>query len=282
MVRVTLTAKGQMKGLAIDDQLLKADEKVILEDLIVVAHEDARKKAERLLEEKMKEFDRRPFAAARYEAAILMVLSLRVPARWQKSRGSRDRAAHSIAGAPAGAWAALGAPCRLASDSQARGASGAVGKRAQCSLRKNRDMPASAAISIAAILARSAATNAATRQTLIVVETVSDLWALERAGVLSARYHVLGGLLSPLDGIGPKDLNLASLAGRVAQDHVKEVIVALNATVDGQTTAHYITSLLADFKVKITRLAHGVPVGGELDYLDEGTLTAAIRSRTAL
>jgi recombination protein RecR len=118
--------------------------------------------------------------------------------------------------------------------------------------------------------------------TLIVVESVSDLWALERAGVLRARYHVLGGILSPLDGIGPKDLNFAGLAGRVAQDHVKEVIVALNATVDGQTTAHYITSLLADFNVKITRLAHGVPVGGELDYLDEGTLTAAIRSRTAL
>jgi recombination protein RecR len=119
------------------------------------------------------------------------------------------------------------------------------------------------------------------RDTLIVVETVADLWALERAGVLSARYHVLGGTLSPLDGIGPKDLNLASLAGRVAEGDVREVILALNATVDGQTTAHYITGILADSKVKITRLAHGVPVGGELDYLDEGTLTAAIRSRTA-
>jgi recombination protein RecR len=118
------------------------------------------------------------------------------------------------------------------------------------------------------------------RGTLIVVETVADLWALERAAALSARYHVLGGCLSPLDGIGPKDLNLASLAPRVAHDHVTEVILALNATVDGQTTAHYITGLLADFGVKITRLAHGVPVGGELDYLDEGTLTAAIRSRT--
>jgi recombination protein RecR len=118
------------------------------------------------------------------------------------------------------------------------------------------------------------------RGTLIVVETVADLWALERAGVLSARYHVLGGTLSPLDGIGPKDLNLASLSQRVARDHVQEVILALNATVDGQTTAHYITGLLADTDVKITRLAHGVPVGGELDYLDEGTLIAAIRSRT--
>jgi recombination protein RecR len=118
------------------------------------------------------------------------------------------------------------------------------------------------------------------RDTLVVVETVADLWALERAGVLSARYHVLGGTLSPLDGISPKDLNLASLVDRIAVDQVKEVILAVNATVDGQTTAHYIAGLLADSKVKITRLAHGVPVGGELDYLDEGTLAAAIRSRT--
>jgi recombination protein RecR len=118
------------------------------------------------------------------------------------------------------------------------------------------------------------------RDTLVVVETVADLWALERAGVLSARYHVLGGTLSPLDGMGPQDLNLASLVERVAADRVKELILAINATVDGQTTAHYIAGLLADSKVKITRLAHGVPVGGELDYLDEGTLAAAIRSRT--
>jgi recombination protein RecR len=115
---------------------------------------------------------------------------------------------------------------------------------------------------------------------LIVVEAVADLWALERAGVLSARYHVLGGTLSPLDGVGPKDLNLGTLVSRVADDKVKEIILALNATVEGQTTAHYVTSLLADLNVKITRLAYGVPVGGELDYLDEGTLAAALRSRT--
>jgi recombination protein RecR len=118
------------------------------------------------------------------------------------------------------------------------------------------------------------------RSTLIIVETVADLWALERAGALSARYHVLGGTLSPLDGIGPKNLNLGHLARRAADDEVKEVILALNATVEGQTTAHYITGLLAGSNVKITQLAHGVPVGGELDYLDEGTLAAAIRSRT--
>ncbi len=117
---------------------------------------------------------------------------------------------------------------------------------------------------------------------IVVVETVGDLWALERAGVLSAQYHVLGGALSPLDGVGPDDLNISKLVGRVAEGGVMEVILAVNATVDGQTTAHYITELLAHLGVKCTRLAHGVPVGGELDYLDEGTLAAALRSRTDL
>jgi recombination protein RecR len=118
--------------------------------------------------------------------------------------------------------------------------------------------------------------------TIVVVETIGDLWALERAGVISAQYHVLGGALSPLDGVGPDDLNLAKLVGRVAEGGVKEVILAVNATVDGQTTAHYITEILGHLNVKCSRLAHGVPVGGELDYLDEGTLAAALRSRTAL
>ncbi len=116
---------------------------------------------------------------------------------------------------------------------------------------------------------------------LIVVEDVADLWALERAGAMNARYHVLGGTLSPLDGVGPKDLNINSLVDRVAAGAVKEIILAVNATVEGQTTAHYITDQLSGFDVKITRLAHGVPVGGELDYLDEGTLAAALKSRTA-
>jgi len=116
---------------------------------------------------------------------------------------------------------------------------------------------------------------------LVVVETVGDLWALERAGVVRGRYHVLGGVLSPLDGIGPGDLNLAGLVERVAAGEVREVILAVNATVDGQTTAHYVTDLLAHLGIAVTKLAHGVPVGGELDYLDEGTLAASIRSRTA-
>lgn len=115
---------------------------------------------------------------------------------------------------------------------------------------------------------------------LVVVEDVADLWALERAGVINARYHVLGGTLSALDGIGPSDLNLDRLIARVAEGRIREVILALNATVDGQTTSHYVTDLLAPHGVKVSRLAHGVPVGGELDYLDEGTLAAAIRQRT--
>ncbi len=118
-------------------------------------------------------------------------------------------------------------------------------------------------------------------RTLVVVESVGDLWALERAGAIRARYHVLGGVLSPLDGVGPSDLNLERLVGRVAGGDVSEVILAVNATVDGQTTAHYVTDLLAAHEVKVTRLAHGVPVGGELDYLDDGTLAAAMRQRTA-
>jgi recombination protein RecR len=118
--------------------------------------------------------------------------------------------------------------------------------------------------------------------TIVVVESVGDLWALERAGAMRAAYHVLNGTLSPMDGIGPEDLNLPKLLDRAADPAVKEVILALNATVEGQTTAHYITTLLAGAEVKVTRLAHGVPVGGELDYLDEGTLSAAMLSRTAM
>ena len=118
------------------------------------------------------------------------------------------------------------------------------------------------------------------RGMIIVVTDVADLWALERAAAVNALYHVLGGTLSPLDGIGPQDLTIDALIARAHAPEVKEIILALNATVDGQTTAHYITDLLRDCDVSVTRLAHGVPVGGELDYLDEGTLSAAIRQRT--
>ena len=115
---------------------------------------------------------------------------------------------------------------------------------------------------------------------VVVVADVADLWALERAHAVNSRYHVLGGTLSPLDGVGPQDIAIDSLISRAHAEEVKEVILALNATVDGQTTAHYITELLQEAGVKVTRLAHGVPVGGELDYLDEGTLAAAIKQRT--
>jgi recombination protein RecR len=120
------------------------------------------------------------------------------------------------------------------------------------------------------------------RSIIIVVADVADVWALERAGVLNARYHVLGGTLSPLDGVGPAELTIDALVTRAHDPEVKEIVLALNATVDGQTTAHYITDLLHDANVIVTRLAHGVPVGGELDYLDEGTLSAAMRQRTAI
>jgi recombination protein RecR len=115
---------------------------------------------------------------------------------------------------------------------------------------------------------------------IVVVADVADLWALERAHAVNGRYHVLGGTLSPLDGIGPQDLSIEALVSRAHAEAVTEVILALNATVDGQTTAHYVTDLLHAANVKVTRLAHGVPIGGELDYLDEGTLAAAIRQRT--
>ena len=116
--------------------------------------------------------------------------------------------------------------------------------------------------------------------TLVVVENVDDLWALERAGAVGGRYHVLGGTLSPLDGVGPDELNVGPLLARI-DETVQEVVLALNATVDGQTTAHYVADLLAAKNVRISRLAYGVPVGGELDYLDEGTLSAAMRARTS-
>jgi recombination protein RecR len=116
---------------------------------------------------------------------------------------------------------------------------------------------------------------------LCVVEDVADLWALERAGVFKGRYHVLGGALSALDGVTPERLNVKSLLARV-ESGVDEVILAMNATVEGQTTAHYLMDALEPLGVRVTRLAHGVPVGGELDYLDEGTLSAAFSARRSL
>ena len=112
-----------------------------------------------------------------------------------------------------------------------------------------------------------------------VVAEVGDLWALERSGAFKGRYHVLGGMLSALDGVGPDKLNIAGLVDRAKQGAIREAILALDATVDGQTTAHYIADRLAGTAAKVSRLAHGVPVGGELDYLDDGTIAAAINAR---
>jgi recombination protein RecR len=114
---------------------------------------------------------------------------------------------------------------------------------------------------------------------LCVVADVADLWALERAAAFRGRYHVLGGLLSALDGVGPEQLNITGLQKRIAAGGIKEVILAIAATVDGQTTAHYVADRLESSGVAITRLAHGVPVGGELDYLDDGTITQALKAR---
>jgi recombination protein RecR len=114
---------------------------------------------------------------------------------------------------------------------------------------------------------------------ICVVEDVGDLWALERAGAFKGRYHVLGGVLSALDGVRPEDLNIVPLIGRASRPEVREVILALSATVDGAATAHYVADLLRGADVEITSIARGVPVGGELDHLDDGTLTAALMSR---
>ncbi len=116
-------------------------------------------------------------------------------------------------------------------------------------------------------------------KSLCVVEDVADVWALDRARLFQGRYHVLGGKLSALDGVGPEDLNIASLMDRVATGEIDEVVLAMNATLEGQTTAHYLAERLEEHKVRITQLAHGLPVGGELDYLDEGTLAQALRAR---
>ena len=116
---------------------------------------------------------------------------------------------------------------------------------------------------------------------LCVVEDVADLWAMERAGVFKGRYHVLGGTLSALDAVGPDELRIPKLLDRVASEEITEVILALNATVDGQTTAHYIADQLEN-RVTVTSLAQGVPIGGELDYLDDGTISAALRARKSV
>lgn len=117
---------------------------------------------------------------------------------------------------------------------------------------------------------------------LCVVQDVADLWAMERVSFFKGKYHVLGGILSALDGITPEDLNIEQLIARIGQEDIKEVILALPATVDGQITAHYLVSRLKGFEIKVSTLAQGIPMGAELDYMDEGTLQLALNSRKAL
>jgi len=117
---------------------------------------------------------------------------------------------------------------------------------------------------------------------ICVVETVADLWALERTQVYDGKYHILGGVLSAIDGINPEQLNINSLESRLKKQNCTEVIIAISATLDGQTTAHYIADRLNTFNIKITRLAHGVPIGGELDFLDDGTIAQALKARNEM
>jgi len=117
------------------------------------------------------------------------------------------------------------------------------------------------------------------RSVICVVQDVGDLWAMERAGAFKGLYHILGGTLSAIDGIRPEDLNISRLIERAQSPDITEIVLAMNATIDGQTTAHYITDHLESAGVKVSRLAHGVPIGGELDYLDDGTIMAAMQSR---
>ena len=173
-------------------------------------------------------------------------------------------------------------------------------RRAVLAMLKKRDAlmaPLATALAQVALTARDCATcgNIGTADTcaicadparatgeICVVEDVADLWAMERSRAFKGRYHILGGTLSALDGVGPDQLRIPLLMHRIADEQISEIILALNATVDGQTTAHYLADALAAAPVKITSLAQGVPIGGELDYLDDGTIGAALRARRGL
>jgi recombination protein RecR len=270
LLTLKLSGKGEVRTAYVDDSLLKPDQKEILQDLIVAAHADARRKLETLLAERMqaltgglqlppglKLFRPMPVIAAGPEIERLIQLLARLP-------GLGPRSARRAALFLIKKRELLMAPLAAALQT-------AIEKIEVCKTCGNIDTQNPCTVCTDPRRDPSA---------IVVVADVADLWALERAHAIHARYHVLGGTLSPLDGVGPDDLTIESLIKRAHDPAVSEIILALNATVDGQSTAHYITDLLHDANVKVTRLAHGVPVGGELDYLDEGTLAAAIRSRT--
>jgi len=264
LVTVRMTAKMQVKAVKIDPSLMKADEREILEDLLVTAHNDAQRKAEAATQEKVVWVCRRGWASHNMPAAVagpeierLIQLLARLPGLGPRS--ARRAALHLIKKREA-LMTPLSAALQVAIDKiQVCKTCGNIDTQNPCTVCTDpRRDPA----------------------IIVVVADVADLWALERAHATNGFYHVLGATLSPLDGVGPQDLTIDALVARAHDPRVTEIILALNATVDGQTTAHYITDLLQEAGVKVTRLAHGVPVGGELDYLDEGTLSAAMRQRT--
>ena len=269
LVTVRMTAKMEVKVVKIDPSLMKADEREILEDLLVTALGDARRKAEAAMQEKMQALTgglrcRRGWASPEMPAAVagpeierLIQLLARLPGLGPRS--ARRAALHLIKKREA-LMTPLAGALQVAIDRiQVCKTCGNIDTQNPCTVCT--DLRRDPAI-------------------IVVVADVADLWALERAHATNGFYHVLGATLSPLDGVGPQDLTIDALVARAHDSRVTEIILALNATVDGQTTAHYITDLLQDAGVKVTRLAHGVPVGGELDYLDEGTLSAAMRQRT--
>ena len=270
LVAVRMTAKMEVKGVRIDPSLMKAEEREVLEDLLVTAHNDARRKAETGDAGKDAGADRRARPAARTwsrpemaasvagpEIERLIQLLARLPGLGPRS--ARRAALHLIKKREA-LMTPLAGALQVAIDKiQVCKTCGNIDTQNPCTVCTDPRRDPS---------------------TIVVVADVADLWALERANATNGRYHVLGATLSPLDGVGPQDLTIDALVARAHESQVSEIVLALNATVDGQTTAHYITDLLQDANVKVTRLAHGVPVGGELDYLDEGTLSAAMRQRT--
>ena len=266
MVRVTVTGKGEARRIKIDPSLLAPDEGEVLEDLLVAAINDARGKSEAMMAAEMQSLTAGTQSARRIEAALLMAgreveqliaLLARLP-------GLGPRSARRAALFLLKRREALLQPLAAA-------LTAAAANVTACSQCGNLDTIDPCGI------CRDPGRDAGT---VCVVEDVAGLWAMERTGFYKGRYHVLGGTLSALDGIGPQDLGLDRLLRRVTgSPPLAEVILAVGATVDGQTTAHYIADRLQESGVVVSGLAQGVPIGGELDFLDDGTIGAALKAR---
>ena len=272
MVQVTLSGKGDLKRVKLDPKLLDPAEAEMVEDLLVAAHADARRKLEAETAAEME----------RVTGGMQLPGGMKLPVLASASRlreRPRDRAPHHPArpACPDSAHAVRAGPHCVCCSSPSRASSPSP---APSPMPRGRCGPAAvAAISIAATRAPSAPTRRVTTSLICVVEGVGDLWALERAAVHRGLYHVLGGILSALGGVTPEDLNLRPLFARIGEGSVAEVILALGATVDGASTAHYLAERLQPTGVAVTRVAHGVPIGGALDVLDDGTLGAALKAR---